>query len=36
MENNSLLRENLRLKAEVDSRSPQKYVNILKVAIFYL
>ncbi|NXL84847.1 RN219 protein, partial [Alectura lathami] len=25
MENNSLLRENLRLKAEVDSRSPQKF-----------
>uniref|UniRef100_A0A452HGU2 RING-type domain-containing protein n=1 Tax=Gopherus agassizii TaxID=38772 RepID=A0A452HGU2_9SAUR len=36
LENGGLVRENLRLKAEVDSRSPQKYVNILKVTILFI
>ncbi|NWQ76175.1 RN219 protein, partial [Columbina picui] len=33
MENNSLLRENLRLKAEVDSRSPQKFARFTVAAL---
>ncbi|NXN14185.1 RN219 protein, partial [Indicator maculatus] len=33
MENNSLLRENLRLKAEVDSRSPQKFSRFTVAAL---